>query len=248
MKYKNWSDEIWSKLSTALDEELRVNPKPVAAFDADGTLWDTDLGETFFKYQIANSKLPDLPADPWRHYRDWKESGDPRPAYLWLAQINAGQKLGQVKTWARESVAQFSPLPIFMEQKKWISIMLSRGVDVYIVTASIKWAVEPGAARLGLPENQVIGIQTKITDGVVTAEQEGPISYREGKVEALLAATGGRKPFFCSGNTMGDYSLLKAATRVGFAVGAAPEGHELWETENELRTKASEHSWLSHRF
>lgn len=248
MKYKNWSDEIWKRLTTALDEELRTNPRPIAAFDADGTLWDTDLGESFFKYQIANSKLPGLPTDPWRHYRDWKESGDPRPAYLWLAQINAGQKIAQVKSWARESVAQSSPLPVFHEQKKWIEHMLSRGVEVYVVTASIKWAVEPGAARLGLPEDRVIGIRTRVMDGIVGSEQEGPISYREGKVEALLHATGGRLPFFSSGNTMGDFALLGAATRLAMAVGAAPEGHELWKTEDELRSHAAEKGWLAHRF
>lgn len=246
--YKSWPDEIWRTLEKALADELSVNPRPVAAFDADGTLWDTDLGESFFKYQIKNSNLPNMPADPWRHYRDWKESGDPRPAYLWLAQINQGQRLEQVQAWAKASVDSFDPLPVFEEQKRWIELLLKNRVDVYIVTASVKWAVEPGAPYLGLRAQDVLGVQTKVVDGVVQTEQFGPMTYREGKPDALLAATGGRKPFFCSGNTMGDYALLKSATRVGLAVGAAPEGHELWKTEEDLRGKAAEHGWLAHKF
>jgi phosphoserine phosphatase len=248
VKYKKWSDEIWRQLEKALEDELTVNPRPVAAFDADGTLWDTDLGESFFRYQIKNCNLPNLPADPWRHYRDWKEAGDPRPAYLWLAQINAGQKISQVQAWAQASVDSFNPLPVFLEQKRWIELLLKNKVDVYIVTASVKWAVDPGSIHLGLRPQDVLGVQAKVVDGLVHTEQHGPMTYREGKPEALLAATGGRKPFFCSGNTMGDYALLQSATRVAFAVGAANPGQELWKTEEDLRQKAKEHGWLAHHF
>lgn len=248
MKHNKWSDETWQKLLRALDEECRSNTRPVAAFDADGTLWDTDLGESFFRYQIKNCALPNLPSDPWGHYRTWKESGDPRPAYLWLAQINEGQRETQVQSWAEASVASFNPLPIFEDQQRWIELLLQRGVEVIIVTASVKWAVEPGARRLGLTDDNVLGVQVKVVDGVVTREPAGYMTYREGKASALLDYTGGRKPFFCSGNTMGDYALLKSATRIGMAVGAAPEAHELWKTEEELRGHASKEGWIIHRF
>lgn len=248
MKYNKWSNEIWEKLEKALEMELRTNPTPIAAFDADGTLWDTDLGETFFRYQIKNSGLAGLPADPWKHYRDWKGSGDPRPAYLWLAQINKGQPFSQVQSWAEAAVAELKPLPVFEEQQRWIELLQKSGAEVYIVTASVKWAVEPGAQRLGLRADQVLGIRTEIKDGIVSDQQEGVITYREGKVDALLAQTGGRKPFFASGNTMGDYSLCQAATGVAMAVGAAGQADELWKTEEELRTNANQHGWLIHKF
>lgn len=248
MKYKNFPSEFWDLLSKGLAEEKKTNPRPVAAFDADGTLWDTDLGESFFKWQIANSNLPNLPEDPWRHYRDWKESGDPRPAYLWLAQINKGQTLAQVRDWAEKAVRDSEPLPIFPEKKKLIQWLLEHGVEVYIVTASIKWAVEPGALRLGLQHEHVLGIRTKIENGIVTDVQDGVITYREGKAEAIFAHTGGRAPFFAAGNTMGDYALLKSATQLALASGAAPKGHELFETEENLRQKAREHGWWIHQF
>lgn len=248
MKYKNFSDEFWTKIQSALEIELEKQRDPVAVFDADGTLWDTDLGETFFKYQIAHSNLPDLPADPWIHYRKMKSSGDPRPAYLWLAQINKGQKFSDVQRWAQENVDQFQGLPIFESQKILIDHLQSKGVRVFIVTASVKWAVEPGARLFGLPPSQVLGVATQIENGLVTEIQDGEITYREGKWEALLKATGGVRPFLASGNSPGDISLLKGATRISLAVGATTPPHELFASEEALRADALKNGWFIHRF
>jgi phosphoserine phosphatase len=248
VKYKNWSPEIWRSIEFALKEELQANKHPVAAFDADGTLWDTDLGESFFKYQIKNKLLMGLPKRPWEHYRKWKESGDPRPAYLWLAQINQGHTLEQVRSWAEENVKDLEPLPIFEAQRSLIELLQKNKVDIFVVTASVKWAVEPGARRLGIPLDKVLGIKTQVIKGLVSDQQDGLITYREGKAEALLQASGGRLPFLSCGNTLGDLSLLEKATRVRLAVGAAPSGHELFDAEERLRHEATTRNWHTHRF
>jgi HAD superfamily phosphoserine phosphatase-like hydrolase len=250
VKHKSWSKQIWTKIEKTLEQELATSTsskRPIAAFDADGTLWDTDLGEAFFKYQIAKHVLPNLPENPWKYYRDWKESADPRPAYLWLAQINKSHKITEVRTWAEEAVRTNPPLPIFEDQKKLIELFLANKVEVYVITASVSWAVEPGAKRLGIAEENVIGVHTKVKNGVVTDEQEGIITYREGKIAALLEKTAGRAPFFASGNTMGDLALLESA-KLGLAVGAAQEGQELFATEEHLRQEAHARNWLVHRF
>ncbi|MEN0059164.1 MAG: haloacid dehalogenase-like hydrolase, partial [Bdellovibrio sp.] len=139
-------------------------------------------------------------------------------------------------------------VPIFLEQKKLIDLLISKGVQIYIVTASVKWAVEPGAEILGLTKDNVIGIETHIQDGVISTQQKGAITYRQGKVEALLEKTQGKKPFFCSGNTMGDFQLLQSATHLRLAVSAASRDDKIFKTEHELQTWAEQHSWLHHRF
>ncbi|RYZ89118.1 MAG: haloacid dehalogenase, partial [Proteobacteria bacterium] len=202
MKYKDYSKETWEQIGTALDFALAKDAEPVAAFDADGTLWDLDLGETFFHYQIDNKLVP-LPPDAWEYYQQLKKKNDdPSEAYLWLAQINKGQTLEQVRQWASLAVAEQKPVPVFEEQRKLIQMFRDKGVRVYIVTASVKWAVEPGALLLGLTADDVIGIETTVEDGIVTETQKGLITYHMGKVEALLERTNGKKPFFASGNTM----------------------------------------------
>jgi HAD superfamily phosphoserine phosphatase-like hydrolase len=248
MKYKDYSKEMWDRIHTALDYALAKDSEPIAAFDADGTLWDIDLGETFFHHQIDN-KLVELPPQPWEYYQELKKKNDdPSEAYLWLAQINHGQKIETVRTWAEQAVKLQHPVPIFEEQKKIIKLFQSKGVRVYIVTASVKWAVEPGAKMLGLDADAVIGVETTVENGVITQSQKGLITYQMGKVEALLERTRGKAPFFTSGNTMGDFQLLNSATDLAMAVSAANQDDRLFKTENDLQKIAQQKSWLHHRF
>jgi phosphoserine phosphatase len=229
-----------------LKQNLEHKGPWIAAFDADGTLWDTDMGENFFEYQIE-SKALDLPQDPWKHYNDLKKIDAPT-AYLWLAQINAGQKLSTVQNWAEDSFLKNEPTPFFESQKQLIELLHKNDVEVYIVTASIKWAVEPGARRLGVPESHVIGVKTKIHGDSITDQCDGPITYREGKVQGLLQATSGIRPIFCSGNTLGDQQLLESSSGLRLAVQSKKPGAEIYETEIALQQIAKNNGWLTANF
>lgn len=237
------------KLQKLLDDLERYRPRgrAVAAFDADGTLWDTDLGEMLFGYQVDKRLVP-LPEDPWGHYNWLKEHKSHPEAYLWLAQINQGVPLTQVRQWALEAVDQHLPIPVFESQQAVLKKLRELDVEVYIVTASIKWAVEPGARLLGLDDDQVIGIETHVVDGIVTDKQKGVITYREGKPEALLAKTGGVRPYFASGNTEGDKWLLESALDLRLVMSASPIGSENWPTESAMLKMALENKWHYHRF
>lgn len=249
MKYKPYSEHFWTQLKKNLDEVVNSQENPIAAFDADGTLWDTDLGEDFFHYQIDNKLVP-LPPEPWTHYLELKKkNNDPREAYAWLAQINHGLKLETVRNWSQASFESYKPQPIFDEQRRVIDLLMSKNVSIYIVTASVKWAVEPGALALGLQREQVIGVETQIKNEIITTEVVHPVTYRQGKVDALLQKTQGRKPFFCSGNTMGDFELMLSATHCALAVSAASRDDRLFKTEAELQAfAASKANWHAHRF
>lgn len=248
MNYKAFPDVYWQKIEAGIKELKSQNKAIYAAFDADGTLWDTDLGENFFNYQI-DQKQVSLPVDPFQHYLEMKKiNNDPRAAYVWLAQINKDQSLNQVKKWAQKAFEQIQPNPIFTEQQRLIQLLKNNSVEIFIVTASIKWAVEPGARALGLSDENVIGVETEVHQGVVTDIPVYPITYRTGKAEALLKRTNNQKPFLCSGNTIGDFELLQAATHFKLAVSAASRDDRLYKNENELFQKASELNWWSHRF
>jgi HAD superfamily phosphoserine phosphatase-like hydrolase len=248
MNYRDYSPELWKFITEKLDLALKSEPGPhYAAFDADGTLWSNDLGESFFKYQISNSNLK-LPDNPWRYYRDWKESGDPRPAYLWLAQINSGITIDQVRAWSEAHLKSLSPMPTFQGQARLIDWLHERNVKVFVVTASITWSVEPGAKLYNIQADRVLGVETKIEKGVVTTVQQGEITYREGKVARLLAATGGIAPILASGNSLGDYHLLKSAKYISLAVSSTKAGDELYEAEQNLKNTATENQWLTHNF
>lgn len=248
MNYKSFPNEYWTEIENTIAELKSKNMPLVAAFDADGTLWDIDLGENFFQYQIDHKKVP-LPTDPWEHYFEMKKiNNDPRPAYVWLAQINKGLSVEEVQKWAQAAFDEIQPKPLFSEQKKLVALLLKNGVKVYIVTASPKISVVPGARALGLNADNVIGIETEIENGIITDKKVEPITYRQGKLDALLQKTGNVKPFLSCGNTIGDYELLSGSTHIKLAVSAASRDDKLFKSENELLTKASEHNWWRHRF
>lgn len=236
------------QLQNLLDdlEKHRPSGRAIAAFDADGTLWNTDLGEAFFNYLIVNQLVP-LPPDPWGHYNHMKDHESHTKAYFWLAQILRGIPLSQVRNWAEAAVA-LAPIPIFDETFQIIEKLKSLDVEVYIVTASVKWAVEPGARRLGLRDKDVLGIESEVRSGFVTDIQRGVITYREGKATAILAHSGGISPYFAAGNTEGDRWLLEAATNLRLVLSAAPEGTENFPTEARMLALAAEQGWYSHRY
>lgn len=235
-----------NNIKKTIVETLKGIKKPIAAFDADGTLWPTDMGETFFRYQI-NNKLVPLPDNPWDYYIKLHDE-KPKEAYLWLAQINKGIALTQVRDWAQAAVDEKKDFEIFSEQKQIIDLLHENNVPVYIVTASIKWAVEPAAKKFNIPFDNVIGINTKIENNIVTDIQGGPITYKQGKVNALLEHTHNTKPFFASGNTMGDISLLESATHHQITIRSADQSNSNFESEETLNKISTDNKWFQFNY
>ena len=238
-------DDLVNSCKSALDR----GRAPIAAFDADGTLWDADIGESFFDFQIHRCGLPGLPEDPWRHYRELKLVDKPA-AYAFLAQINVGIPLDQVRTWAQRAIIdRVDGLPVFESQLQLIERLRAIGIEIYVVTASVKWAVEPAAAAYSIDHDHVLGIETRLdARGTVSVDVVQPITWREGKAAALLKATGGRRPTFASGNTLGDVALLECATDVRLAISTQSEANELFEEEDKLWQTALERGWSTHAF
>lgn len=243
-----FSPELWERLSTTLRKAASETKGPkIAAFDADGTLWDADAGETFFDWEIHKAGLKNLPADPWAYYESTKKV-DPIKAYVWLAQINVGHTLEQVRSWATQCYEEHPDWPVFESQRRLITLLRELDFEIFVVTASIKWAVEPLALRLGIDNDHVLGITTKFVDGKVGMETQHPVTWREGKAEGLLARTGGVRPILASGNTLGDIALIGTATHVHLALTTQVDAGGLFNEELKLAEEADKRGWLRHRF
>jgi phosphoserine phosphatase len=250
MKQKNYTQQFWNDLEKHILDHKKQNPSEplIAAFDADGTIWDADVGESFSMWQFKNCQLKNLPKDPWRFYRDEKETGDPQKAFMWLAQINAGHSLDQVRQWAKAFTQTMEPVPFFEPQKALIGFLKGHGVKVYVVTASIKWSVEPGALQLGIDYENVLGVCTKVESGMITDIPVLPVTWKDGKAKTLLLATNGKAPFLCCGNTHGDIALIESSSKFKIAVGSSKPSDELFESEKKLFDYCKKLDWIKHHF
>jgi len=249
-KLKTYPESLLTEIRSKALNLSNPEKKIYAAFDADGTLWNTDMGEIFFHWQIKHLKLEafkKIPTDPWTHYQQLKKDNPPK-AYLWLAQICEGYTISEVQSWAESALNEAPAFNLFSAQKELINLLQSMSVKIFIVTASVKWSVEPAARLYNIPADQVIGVHTKIVNGRVTSHQQDSITYRSGKVEALLNKTSGTKPFLCSGNSIGDLELLASATDFSITVRSESEGSSLFETEEKLYQEAIKNRWLCFQF
>ncbi len=233
-------------LSEIIAQKKNLGQRLVATFDADGTLWKTDMGEGFFKFLIREKKVP-LPLEPWNHYHEWKKR-DLHAAYLWLAQILKGVPLVQVRAWAQESFNETQFFPFFPEIQNLLQDLRGQEVEVFVVTASIKWAVEPGAKSLGIPPENVLGVETEVVDCKVTDRQRGFITSREGKKLALQDQLKQDTPFLCVGNSTGDLELLRFASQLRVAIQSTSEGDELFHHEQGLQDIAEKENWIRWKF
>jgi phosphoserine phosphatase len=251
MTVKPFSNELTTQILSQIDAFIAQNQGPhFAAFDADGTLWDSDVGENFFQYQIDFCNLAPLKSlDPWKHYEGLKKAHPP-DAYLWLAQLCAPYSLEEVREWAQETMTSFPPL-VLAPQKMLIAELLKRKIQVFVVSASTHWAVEAAISLVGLGPECALGVKTKVVNGLVTKEQDGSITWREGKRTALLEKTQGVAPIFCSGNSSGDLHLLECSSLIRLAVQtqlATSEHAVLFQDEQKLLAIANERGWLTHNF
>lgn len=243
----HFNDEFFTSICDSIKKALDDGANPVAAFDADGTLWSGDAGLDFYKYQLDNKLIGGLPENAWDHYLEMVDK-DVIKALLWLAQINKGVSINTLRGWAKDFIKQKTDLGYFDGIKKLIEFLKDQGVDVYVVTASTKWSVEPGAVFHGIDNDHVLGVQTKIIDGIITDEQDGPVTWFDGKPQRLIEVSGGQAPFFAAGNSSGDLALLESATHVPLVIQSAASEHFNFETEKKMKQLAQERNWHHYSF
>ncbi len=194
-------------------------PPGLAAFDADGTLWDGDLGEAVLRDLIARRRLPASPRDPWGEYLRLFEVG-PAEAFAFAGRVMAGLSEAELReTSARVFAAEFAQRR-FAETRWLLETLAGRGWEIYIVSASNRWSIEVAAEAYGLPADRVAALDLETEGGLLTDRVCLPVPTLAGK-PALLRRRTGRRLDLAFGNSTLDIPLLLEAT-VPVAVGLLP--------------------------
>lgn len=214
----------------------------LAAFDADGTLWDVDVGETFLKWAGEQGKLPRWPKGPWAwvEYERRLATGDLRYAFEFCMTAFADLPEKDVIDWAAALLKPMADAAIFPEMRALVKTLHAREAEVWIVSGSPTWCVIPCAALLGVPPERVIAGEAAVDEaGRVTDALRAPLTIQETKVSALLARAG-RPPHFAAGNSTYDYDLIESARAVSLLVN--PPDDDSW------RSRRNGESWLIQRW
>ncbi|HEU4534212.1 MAG TPA: HAD family hydrolase, partial [Polyangiaceae bacterium] len=198
-----------ARLLTRLDEaRRRLGPSAVLAFDADGTLWEGDVGHDTFHALLSARAVREAARAPLaeeaRRHR-LPDAGDATDlaaalyeAYLagrypedracsMMAWVFAGFTRDECDAFAREALGRVGLTErVHGEVEPVLAWARAEGVSVWIVSASPRAPVEAGARLIGLDPRQVVAATpAEGADGVLLPRTLEPMPYDEGKAEGL---------------------------------------------------------------
>lgn len=186
--------------------------------DADGTLWSEDIGEGFLRRLIADRALvsPAAAGDTWARYRELVAQ-DAATGYGWAAQLLGGLPSDEVRQRAEAFAREFVPKHGFPAMRALVAEAKAQGGETWIVSASAEPIVRAAAPLMGIDPTHVVGLRVAEEAGRLTSRLVGPVTYRQGKVEAIDRCIG-RRPALVSGDSAGDVEMLSSATRLALVV------------------------------
>ena len=233
---------LLEKIKQSLRSVINQTHNPTAAFDADGTLWPSDVGKDFFQFQVQQKLLSY--SNPQQVFDDIKQNKSKKNALHWLAIAQAGHYLTDIKQQAIDFLKQH-PVKPFLFQQHLIEWLIKHKVSVFVVSSSLKWVLDEAVPKMYPIQCQnIIGVETKISRGKITDQLIQPAPIQEDKPLAFHHWAGDSLPIFVSGNTLSDQALLERASHVRLVVTSATRGKRNYDSEQALLTIAKQKQWF----
>lgn len=223
------------------DERARAEARTALAFDADGTLWSGDVGFDLFKAALGHrafraaardalaveahgaglsvGEADDANAIALRLFAAWAAGDyDDGRAFRMMAWAFAGWTTSELLVLADEALrAADVASRIHAPVREVVAWAHDAGVEVWIVSASPRAAVEVGGRLLGVSPDRVIAVTPRRAGDELLPELEEPVPYDEGKAHAIRAAAPDATVLGAFGDSASDAPLMRAA-RVAVAV------------------------------
>ena len=229
---------LLNNIKQSLASLPKTSQEAFSVFDADGTLWPQDINHILLEY-LEKHKLrsvQDLLSSQFADSENrWKRC-------QFFAERQAGFSLEEFQHHCRCAL-EANPLTLFPFQKNLIEFLKSQSQHIYIVTSSLKELVKIWCEMQQLPIDKIFGIETRVDQGIITKEIIKPLTYGEGKKQALLNWTKNNKPVLAAGNTFNDLAMLEIA-QISLVVNSAPKEHENFKDEQALAQLAKKQGWL----
>ena len=224
---------------------MRPEQTPLAAFDADGTLWGPDVAELLWERLRANKLLSKKataalaravrscghePArDPYRDYATLQRlhrSGHCSPATMTRVMLQglAGLHEEDVYLHSLKAIASAKELQAahLATAGKMLAELRAQGYRVVVVSGSPRWTVEVAVEPLGVDREDIIAGEVAVVDGVLTDGVLDPLPLGQGKVQAILRRFN-RVPRVAVGNGLADLAMFEATSHLRVLVNPTDE-------------------------
>ncbi len=201
---------------------LPVEQHSYAAFDLDNTLLIGDIGHAVFATLINKNIVKNF---TWKEYIEMREVGI-EAALKKIIEVMNGIELETLKTITEniieskdefievEGVKMRTPKPNSV-MASIISLLKTKGIDVYVVTASNKISADIICWKFfGIPSSNVLGAESKIKNGKIQFKSETMIPFAEGKVKTLKKKFK-EQPIITGGDGIWDKYLLDYTNKKG---------------------------------
>jgi phosphoserine phosphatase len=145
------------------------------------------------------------------------------PHYNWLYVGSTPEALGER---ARQLMgAQGYRAKVFAGMRSLLDALRAEKFQLRVVSGGVHEFVAEAAADLGFAPGEVRGLRVQLRDGLLTAEVDAPVPYKQGKATLTTELCGG-KPMFAFGDSVasGDSALLALAAH---PVAVRPKGRHL---------------------
>lgn len=222
-----WSPQAFDKLERLLAAPIdaRHGHAPVAAFDADGTLW---AGDAIGACAAVLAQCGLLDAEAVERVETGYASSEEQERKRWLLESLAlfrGLRPEAMIDAAEEAWISCGPDgglrdTLRPEMADLVCCLKKAGWRVLIVTASPAEAVLRGAQELGVPEGDVLALRLQVDDeGIATGLPSPimPLTWREGKPAAIEAYGIAARLKLAVGNSMDDVPMIRRCAQNGGA-------------------------------
>ena len=201
------------------------------ATDADGTLWSADVAELAWSLALRERLFRPEAVEPVAEVlrgAGGTPSGDPHedareiwrlflagqvadgPILRVMATCFAGLEVEEARAFGDRVFREHLAPKVYAETVPLFRAFAERGLPLVVVSGSPKFLVEAGVRGLGL-EAEVRGVTLAEVEGKLSAEVVPPLTWNQGKIEAISPIVGRDGPLIALGDSQGDRELLLAA-------------------------------------